>query len=157
MRCLALVAISFGACMSQSDPGPYPGPGGGPYPGPQGAYCDAQTPCTGSDVCARDHECLAPDQARSVMVRWTIAGQPASSLTCGQFTSTQLSIQYTSSSTGEQTGFSPLMCSEGQFFVDVWPVRFDQVTVGAANYAGADMLPPTGDVDVTVDLQSSLQ
>lgn len=154
MRAIALVGILLGACVESGDPLP---PGPGPNPTGMGPYCDATTPCTGSDVCARDHECLAPDQARSVMVRWTVQGQPASASSCAPLAGLgELQIAYSADATGELTGFAPLMCSEGQFFVDVWPARFDHVRVSAGAsgpvYAGAADLP-AGNADVTVDLQ----
>jgi hypothetical protein len=96
-----------------------------------------------------------------VMVRWTVGGQPANDSSCAPVVSSgEMEISYTAFATGEQTGFAPLMCGEGQFFVDVWPARFDHVQVstvslqtGLTAYAGAADLGATGDQDVTVDLE----
>ena len=65
-----------------------------------------------------------------------------------------MSIEYSESATGERTGFSPLMCTAGQFFVDVWPARYDQTAVAATSSAsqmrGVAVLP-AGNAEVTVD------
>lgn len=153
MRAYAILLVGLAACPEGSDPGPGPGPG----TGSQGAYCDATTPCPTGQECARDDECVAPDQARSVMTHWTIAGQPADATSCAPIVQIgHLTIRYTSTATGESTGFAPLMCDQGQFFVDVWPARFDHVQVFAANttteYTGEAELAP-GNAEVTVDLQ----
>ncbi len=159
---LGLGVLVFAACGDPYDPGPgfpYPDGGGGPFPG---ATCTTTADCTGSDVCARDHECLAPADTRSVMVRWTVTGQPANTTSCAPIVSTgQLQIMYTANATGETTGFSPLMCSEGQFYVDIWPARFDHVQVSVTSpttgqgYSGATDLGASGNQDVTVDLKAN--
>ena len=154
MRAFAILLVGLAACP---DGGPGPGPGPGSNPPPGGAYCDATTPCGNGQECARDDECVSPDQARSVMTHWTIAGQPADATSCAPVIQTgRLTIEYSVNGTGEYTGFAPLMCDQGQFFVDVWPVRFDHVRVFAANttnqYLGeADL--GAGNAEVTVDLQ----
>ena len=158
---LGLGVLVFAACGDPYDPGPgFPYPDAGGPGGPFGGTCTTMSDCTGGDVCARDHECLAPADARSVMVRWTVAGAAADATSCAPIVSTgQLQIMYSSLETGETTGFSPLMCSEGQFYVDVWPARYDHVQVSATSpqtghgYSGATDLGASGNQDVTVDLQ----
>ena len=159
MRVALLLGFALAACGDPYDPGPgfpYPDAAGGPF----GGTCTTSADCVGGDVCARDHECLAPADARSVMVRWTVAGAAADATSCAPVVSTgQLQIMYQSLTTGDSTGFAPLMCSEGQFFVDVWPARYDWVQVSASSpqtghgYAGSVQLGATGNQDVTVDLQ----
>lgn len=133
-----------------------PGDPGFPPPGnPMGNYCSGPGDCGAPDVCARDHECLPPDQARSVMTRWTIGGQPAGTASCATMPAGELEISYTDRTTGEYTGFAPLMCGEGQFFVDVWPARFDHVKVdvqGTTWSGESDLSSDSTNADVTVDL-----
>jgi hypothetical protein len=154
------LVVSLGACGDPYQPGPFPYPdagGGGPFPG---APCTTSGDCIGGDVCARDHECLAPGDARSVMVRWTIGGAAANATSCAPIVSTgQLQIMYEVLATGETTGFAPLMCGEGQFYVDVWPARYDYAQVSVTSvqtghgYSGSNTLASSGNQDVTVDLQ----
>jgi hypothetical protein len=158
MRVLAmLLGLGAAACASDWNPGP-----GGPYPdggfgspGPGfGAPCTLTSDCTGDQVCARDHECLEPAQAHSVLVRWTVGGQPATSTSCAPLG--ELELQFTAVATGEGVGYAPLMCTEGQFFIDVWPTRYDQVAVETITqtpaYLGSAALAPGND-DVTCDLE----
>lgn len=165
-RMRVAVILAFGltaaACGDPYEPGPgFPYPDGGGYPPGTGAPCTTSAECAGGDVCARDHECLAPGDARSVLVRWTVGGQPANATSCAPVVAAgQLEIQYVASATGELTGFAPLMCDEGQFFVDIWPARFDMVTVAVPSqngtgplYTGSTALGATGNQDVTVDLE----
>jgi hypothetical protein len=160
MRALATIALaaamSAAGCMDSGPEVRYP-PGGGD-PGwdgpPMGTTCMVATDCASGQVCARDHECLDPSQARSVLVHWTILGATPDATSCAQVG--VMSIEYSDSATGQLTGFSPLMCTAGQFFVDIWPAHYDQTAidarVGSSNALhGAATLPP-GNAEVTVDL-----
>jgi hypothetical protein len=153
MRLLgALLPIAMAACGSDYDPGPGswdpPGPGGG-------AACDTTAACTGTQVCTRNHECLEPAQVHAVLVHWTIRGAPADESACASMG--KMSIGFAVSGTGERTGFSPLMCTAGQFFIDVWPTRFDQTTVSGTStvplYGTASLVAGDAEADVTVDLE----
>ena len=163
MRALSIL-VGLGlfatACGDPYEPGPgFPYPDGGGYPPGPGVSCLTANDCVGGDVCARDDECVAPADARSVMVRWTVGGAAASTASCAPVVASgKLQITYTVNATGEITGFSPLMCGEGQFFVDIWPARFDHVTVesvtsNGAFYLGSTDLGASGNQDVTVDLE----
>jgi hypothetical protein len=140
MRGAALLLVVTAAC------------GGGPS---TPSYCDPQTPCTGTDVCARTHECLAPDQVHSVTVHWTIGGQPASATTCAGIS--QLEVGYVDSGdSADQVVFAPVSCAEGAFPNDKWPTRYDQAFVTAdapGNASTSSAAIPSGDaVDVTIDV-----
>jgi hypothetical protein len=96
-------------------------------------------------VCARDGECLPAAGVRSLLVRWTIHGGAASATACGSTPSFQL--YFDDSSSGDEFGFAPVPCMEGQFTLDKLPIRFDQVELltdpdggylGAANITSAD-------------------
>ena len=119
------------------------------------SYCDEQNPCGGSDVCARTHECLAPDQVHSVTVHWTIGGQPANATTCTGIS--QLEVGYVDSGDStDQVVFSPVSCVEGAFPNDKWPTRYDQAFVTAdapGNSSTSSAAIPSGAaVDVTIDV-----
>ncbi|MCE9576534.1 MAG: hypothetical protein K8W52_25515 [Deltaproteobacteria bacterium] len=122
-----------------------------------GSVCATSDDC-GGDVCARTHECYPADEVRRVMTRWTLNAAPASAAQCTTDGIDHLSIVYQDSSTGEQVGYAPVPCGQGQFLVDVWPTRFDLVQLeavapGQGTIAiGANNVGRTGDVDTTIDL-----
>jgi hypothetical protein len=165
MRALAIVlglGLGVAAC---GDPfpgppygGPYPDAGGfgNPGPGPGfGAPCKMTTDCTGDQVCARDGECLEPTATHSVLVHWTIGGQAPTTTSCAPLG--ELTLQFTQLVSGAGEGYAPLMCTEGQFFIDIWPLRYDQVAVENApgmvgSYYGMAALPG-GAAEVTCDLE----
>jgi hypothetical protein len=93
---------------------------------------DTTTPeCTdgscGSDVCARDGECLPASEVRMVKTTWTIDGVAATPSNCAP--TPDLHIYFKSPS--DSFGFDPVPCSQGQFFVDKLPLRFDVVELGS--------------------------
>ncbi len=156
----ATLLIAFGCSMvACTDPGTdtgFPGPIE-PNPGGPGTItCKTSSDCSTGQECTRDDECLDPSLVRSVLVHWTVQGMPASDTACQPVNADgALQIIYSALASGEENGFSPLMCSEGQFFVDLWPARFDHVRVSAGSmhvFQGETALPD-GDADVTVDLQ----
>jgi hypothetical protein len=164
MRVVAIVlGLGFGlaACGDPYDPVP---PYGGPFPdggfgnpgsgSNYGAPCKTMADCTGDQVCARDGECLEPADTHSVLVHWTIGGAAPTTASCAPLG--ELELQFTQLASGAGLGWAPLMCTEGQFFVDVFPTRYDQVTVETATttpaYAGSASLP-TGNDDVTCDME----
>jgi hypothetical protein len=143
-----LGAIALAACGSTLPPPPPDASSG------FGAPCTDQSDCT--EVCTRNHECLAPDQVRSALVHWTVQGAAASATSCAPIVAAgTMHITFTDSVSGNYTRYSPLMCDAGQFFIDKWPTRFDQVEVGAGTgqiWTGAASLGGAA-ADVTVDLQ----
>ena len=162
MRALAIV-LGLGTGLAACGD-PYPGPPyGGPYPdggfgnpGPGfGAPCKTTADCTGDQVCARDDECIEPTDAHSVLIRWTIGGAPPTTTSCAPLG--ELTLQFTDV-TGGGIGYAPLMCTEGQFFIDVWPVRYTEVavenvaTTGSPTYFGQTAIP-SGSADVSVDME----
>lgn len=128
---------------------------GDPYGGDR--VCTTSADC-GSDVCTRTHECLPADEVRRVMTHWTLNGQAASAETCTGLAIDHLDIQYSSDVTGEYVHYSPVPCAQGQFLVDVWPVRFNIVQLESY---GVDHQPlgmtyqaiaASGDVELTIDI-----
>lgn len=153
MRAAIFLAATggLGACLSDQGPGDpgFPDPGN-----PQGSYCSGAGDCP-TGICTRDHECLPSSEVRSVMTRWTITGGAASTTSCAALPTGELEISYSVRATGEYTGFAPLRCDEGQFFVDAWPARFDHVRVDVQSqtWSGdADLSSDSTNADVTVDL-----
>jgi hypothetical protein len=141
MRALALVLLLTAAACGGSSNAPM--------------YCDANTPCTGNDVCARTHECLAPDQVHSVTIHWTLGGQPPTATTCAGIS--ELEVGYVNSSDAtDQVVFSPVSCAEGAFPNDAWPTRYDQAFVTAVapgnSTTNQAAIPAGAMVDVTIDV-----
>jgi hypothetical protein len=98
-----------------------------------GGECVSDSQC-GDDVCTRNGECLARSQVRSVRVAWTVDGVAASATSCGSHS--DLYVQFHGSDYGDTLRFEPVVCSQGQFFVDKLPRRFGQVELGAAGGTG---------------------
>jgi hypothetical protein len=99
-------------------------------PGPNNpSECTTDGDC-GSDVCARDGECLPAADVYKVKVTWTIHGMAASATTCAPAPDFYINF-YTRSQ--ETFGFAPVPCNQGQFFVDKLPTRFIDVELGADN------------------------
>ena len=88
--------------------------------------CKTDSQC-GGGVCARSGECLAASEVRSVVVKWTVKGEPASTATC---THPDLYVQFDGSDYGDTLGFAPVPCREGTFSVDKLPKRYLQVELG---------------------------
>ena len=99
-------------------------------PGPtshDGQLCETDAEC-GSDLCARDGECLPASQLREVKITWTINGMTASATTCAG--TPDLYLQFDSLQFGDTFGFAPVPCMQGSFNIDRLPKRFDQVELG---------------------------
>lgn len=123
--------------------------------GNDGAYCVADADCTGGDVCARTHECLPPDQIHSVKIHWTIGGQTPSTTACSPIQ--ELEVGYSiGSDQSTEILFAPVMCIEGAFPNDRWPIRYDTAVVIALSANGSTQgfasIPPDPTVDVTIDV-----
>ena len=139
MKRAALVLVLIGACGGE----------------PDGGSCTIDGDCSGGQICAHSHECLAADQVHSVTIHWTIGGQPPTAASCTGID--HLDVGYESTSIpADSVLFSPVLCVEGAFPNDKWPIRYDIADVeaqaaGATTYGQAAI---SGDptVDVTVDV-----
>lgn len=96
--------------------------------GGQGGDCETNAECASSEVCARDHACVAPSTVREVTVTWTVNGSDASSVSCGAQDS--FTLTFFADDIGDELGFTPVPCAAGQFFVDRLPRRFHSVEIG---------------------------
>jgi hypothetical protein len=113
VRLLSLLVV-VSACPSN--------PGGG-------GSCENDGDCNGSQICARDMECIAPGDTRGVKTTWTIGGQAADATACG--TMPDFYINFYGADPLDAFGYAPVPCMQGQFFIDKLPTRFDQVELGA--------------------------
>jgi hypothetical protein len=139
MRCAAAVALAVSAVALA-----------GCFP--QGDYqCDLDTDCSGGEVCARTHECLAASDVRSVKIDWTIEGQPDTVTGCPALGLTDMTIQFT----GDQTelSFAPVPCAGGSYFIDKLPLRFSEVSLAGNTADGAQYY---GDTPVGVDAEYTI-
>jgi len=109
---LALAALLAGCPLTAQTPG----------------ECTENADCEGSQVCARDEQCYAADDVRSVTVTWTVNGEPAAEVSC--MATPRLFLQFVRSSDDGQLDFTPVPCELGRFFVDKLPFEFGEVVLG---------------------------
>jgi hypothetical protein len=119
MRCagLALMACLAGCSLTSGS----------------GGECVNDSQC-GDDVCTRGGECVARANVRTVMVKWTIDGAAASATTCDAHP--DLYLQFNGTDYGDTLRFEPVACSQGSFFVDKLPKRYQQVELGLQGGTG---------------------
>ena len=139
MRIVALVAVAgLASCFS-----------------PSTYDCDTDFECSGGEVCARTHECVAAAEVRAVRVRWNIAGQAGTAAEgCAALGLGDLSIKF---SGGDATplSFAPVPCGGGLYVVDKLPTRYDVVELfgGDANGTAYSASSSIGDaVEYTLTL-----
>jgi len=100
--------------------------------GPDGE-CVNDSQC-GDDVCTRGGECVARANVRAVMVKWTVDGVSASGTSCTAHP--DLYLQFKGTDYGDTVRFEPVVCSQGSFFVDKLPKRYQQVELGIQGGTG---------------------
>ncbi|HEY5951099.1 MAG TPA: hypothetical protein VIV40_36660 [Kofleriaceae bacterium] len=93
--------------------------------------CEVDSDCGGSNVCARNTECLPAADVRSIRVTWTIRGQPASEAVCAP--TPNFYLFFAGTQMGDTFGFSPVPCKAGLFSIDKIPRRFVSVEIGVEN------------------------
>lgn len=131
---LAIGALGLTGCLieppSSGDDTYYPsgsddgwGSGWGGGGGTTGFGCHDDSEC-GSDVCARNGECVATSSVHVVHVNWTVTEEPASDTSCA--TAPKLSITF-SSTVGDEFGFAPVPCNAGRYTIDKMPMRINNV------------------------------
>ena len=98
-----------------------------------GGECVSDSQC-GEDVCTRGGECVARVNVRAVMVKWTVEGASASAVSCSEHP--DLYLQFNGTDYGDTLRFEPVVCSQGSFFVDKLPRRYQQVELGAQGGTG---------------------
>ena len=117
---------------------------------PSGGECVSDSQCgQADDVCARGGECAARSNVRAVMVKWTIDGASASATTCAAHP--YLFLQFDGADYGDRLAFSPVACSQGSFFVDKLPKRYQQVGLGIDGPANTQPID-TGTAQALFDL-----
>jgi hypothetical protein len=114
-----------------------------------GGECVNDSQC-GDDVCARGGECMARSNVRSVMVRWTVDGVPATSTTCTSHP--DLFLQFDGTDYGDTLRFTPVVCRQGSFFVDKLPKRYQQVELGVEGSHGNVLSIDTATAQTSFDL-----
>jgi hypothetical protein len=95
--------------------------------------CSSDSQC-GDDVCARSGECLARPSLRTVAVKWTINGAPASTSACAAHP--ELYVQFDGTDYGDTLRFAPVACRDGVYIVDRLPKRYAQVEIGIEGGTG---------------------
>lgn len=127
-------AIALGGCLieppSSGDDSYYPPPddsgwgsGAGGGGGASGYGCHVDSDC-GSQVCARNGDCMAASAVHVIHVNWTVGDEAASDTTCT--TAPKLSITF-SSTGGDEFGFAPVPCNAGRYTIDKMPIRITSV------------------------------
>lgn len=152
MRIAVAAVLLTGCIIEPPDSGAgYPPAGGGSGwgsgwggdEGTSGFGCHQDTECGGTDVCARNGECLAPSAVRTVRTTWTLKDQAASDTTCASAPKLEITFGTTA---GDLFGFAPVPCDAGKFTVDKLPARYMAVSLSRTgdDYGGATA---TFDVD----------
>jgi hypothetical protein len=140
-RVWPLVLALLGGCITQSggDDGGYGGDYGGwgsgvgGVGGGGGYGCHQDADC-GTDVCARDGECVLASEVRIVHVLWTVHDAAASATSCTN--APHLDITFYDGN-ADSFGFSPVPCVEGKFTVDKLPTWYTSVGLErAGDYNG---------------------
>lgn len=109
-------------------------------PGSAPEHCSDTVACEADLVCARNGQCLPPDQVRAVHVTWTVSGAPASPTSCAAAPDLVLELL---GEGGLHLEFAPVPCAEGKFSVDRLPTKYDSVELGRAS----DRAPPRAAFD----------
>jgi hypothetical protein len=139
MRAIAALVLGLAGCFAPSE-----------------YDCDLDSECSGGDVCARTHECLAPAEVRGVRVRWAIGTAPDVAAACAQIALTDLTIVYSTSDGVSPLTYTPVPCAGGSFFIDKLPLRFDRVELSGSDAAGVQYFGTTAigtDPEYTIALQ----
>jgi len=114
-----------------------------------GGECVRDDQC-GDDVCARSGECLSASSVRQVSVKWTIDGAGASVSTCTVHP--DLYVEFAGPDYGDTLRFTPVPCSQGSFFVDKLPKRYQHVEVGVEGSTGDVTTIDPASAQATLDL-----
>jgi hypothetical protein len=114
-----------------------------------GGECVSDSQC-GDDVCTRGGECAARTNVRSVMVKWTVEGAAASVTSCGAHP--DLYLQLHGADYGDTLRFEPVVCSQGSFFIDKLPKRYQQVELGVQGGTGTLLTIDAASAQTTFDL-----
>jgi hypothetical protein len=114
-----------------------------------GGECVNDSQC-GDDVCTRGGECLARNNVRAVTVTWTVEGASASATTCDVHR--DLYLQFNGTDYGDTLRFEPVVCSQGSFFVDKLPKRYQHVELGAQGGTGTVVAIDPSTAQATFDL-----
>jgi hypothetical protein len=97
--------------------------------------CTSDAACGSGLTCTRTGECLASSMVRAVYTLWTVDGMTASDATCSA--APKLAITFSSNTSGEQWGYTPVPCNAGKFTVDKFPMRFTSVQLAReGDYTG---------------------
>jgi len=124
---------------------------GGVVPVGPGGRCEADTQCTGGEVCARTERCYETSQIRAVHVTWTLNGMPASATTCRGSEDLQIFFQGTQSEDAS-LGFAPVPCVAGKYSIDKLPISFTQVQLGGGDVASQRTTLDRSTGDAMLDL-----
>lgn len=130
---LVVVVVFVAGCVTRSqsidDPDPDPGQG---FPGDDVNRCRSDSQCSSGQVCTRTHDCLPPDQVRTVHAEWTVRGMEASLQTCAAVRDLQITFLVGAGNSQPQS-FAPVPCVQGKFTVDKLPVTYDRVELGGTS------------------------
>jgi hypothetical protein len=114
-----------------------------------GGECVNDSQC-GDDVCTRGGECVARANVRAVMVKWTVDGVAASVTACDAHP--DLYLQFNGTDYGDTLRFEPVVCSQGSFFIDKLPKRYQQVELGTQGGTGTVLTIDAASAQARFDL-----
>ncbi len=121
-------------------------------------HCDNPSDCIGGNVCAEDGECRAPNELVTARITWTIAGAPASTMTCP---TASLRIGFVTGydryGDPDELVYAPVPCAEGVFSISNLP-SYQQVELGydtGDSFAHGQFADSNGDGGAAFDLPAS--
>jgi hypothetical protein len=112
--------------------------------------CQVDDDCSGSQLCARNSECLPSSEVRATRTVWTIRGQTANATTCAS--TPDLYIVFGSFDPNDTYGYEPVPCAAGVFSVDKLPKRFTSVELGVVSRSTSEMAVFDSQGHAAVDL-----
>jgi hypothetical protein len=132
-----------------------------PTTAPSGGACTVDGDCPDGQECTRVEECVESGTSLRVVLSWTVAGvapTPEAPEPCAPFS--ELEVRFHDPNVDdEDVSFRPVPCDLGRTVYDKMPPRLTSVEVIAYDEQGRDVdsesasLQPSGESDVTVDLQ----
>jgi hypothetical protein len=114
-----------------------------------GGECVNDSQC-GDDVCTRGGECAARTNVRAVTVKWTVEGTAAGATSCTVHP--DLYLQFNGTDYGDTLRFEPVVCSQGSFFIDKLPKRYQQVELGVQGGTGTRLTIDAVSAQASFDL-----
>jgi hypothetical protein len=156
---LTLVGCDLTGTSSSSGGDDYYPPGGDntggwtSTPGGTDYQCMADADCNSASlICSSTFQCMKPSAVHAIHVNWTLDEKPASTTTCANAPTLELSFTDVNGYNG--WGYAPVPCAEGKFTIIKMPVTFVGANMGSEDGTGSYFNGSfDGSGNTTIDLQ----